>query len=470
MPEELAKLLAESEQCYLIAPAGFGKTELIAQAVGMANNGKQLILTHTHAGVRSLKDRLKKRGTPQNNYDVDTIAGWALRISSAYPKTSDLKINQPVGNQWNEVYESAVNLLKNPVLGLVINHSYKGLYVDEYQDCILPQHKLILALSKMLPTKILGDPLQGIFDFGENQLVRWREDVDSQFRRLPSPSVAWRWKDKNPKLGAWLTEVRELLVRGAVVDFRQAPVTWMRKDVNQHRKACFNLVQGKGSVLAIHTMANTAHSFARQLRGTFQSMEEMESKDLLAWANSLEDQAQGIGRAAVALDGVVKCWIGVSTQLQNITKGLKVGKIVSSRKYISITELITSMQESNDLSLVLQLMEFATKVNGAILFRKELWIDMLETIRIYLKGGYASLVDTAWFIRNQARRRGRSVEYRTVSRNLLIKGLEFDHVIVLDADAFDAKNLYVALTRSTRTLTVFSDNPTIQCSPFSDLT
>jgi hypothetical protein len=37
--------------------------------------------------------------------------------------------------------------------------------VDEYQDCSLDQHELICLLSEILPCRILGDPLQGIFSF-----------------------------------------------------------------------------------------------------------------------------------------------------------------------------------------------------------------------------------------------------------------------------------------------------------------
>ena len=39
---------------------------------------------------------------------------------------------------------------------------------------------------------------------------------------------------------------------------------------------------------------------------------------------------------------------------------------------------------------------------------------------------------------------GATVEFGTT---LLVKGLEFHHAVVLDADAYDARNLYVALTR-----------------------
>lgn len=43
-----------------------------------------------------------------------------------------------------------------------------------------------------------------------------------------------------------------------------------------------------------------------------------------------------------------------------------------------------------------------------------------------------------------------------MSRTVLIKGLEFDHAVVLDADRHNVVNLYVALTRASSTLTVLS--------------
>ena len=46
------------------------------------------------------------------------------------------------------------------------------------------------------------------------------------------------------------------------------------------------------------------------------------------------------------------------------------------------------------------------------------------------------------------------VVYRIVSRTLLIKGLEFDHSVVLDPSELDAKHLYVAMTRGARTLSI----------------
>ena len=56
MPENLPKILAEfPSKGYVIAPAGYGKTHLIALAVNESSH-RQLILTHTFAGVNSIVD------------------------------------------------------------------------------------------------------------------------------------------------------------------------------------------------------------------------------------------------------------------------------------------------------------------------------------------------------------------------------------------------------------------------------
>jgi len=39
-----------------------------------------------------------------------------------------------------------------------------------------------------------------------------------------------------------------------------------------------------------------------------------------------------------------------------------------------------------------------------------------------------------------------------------VKGLEYDHAIILDADLLGLKELYVALTRGSRSITIISSS------------
>src|SRR5688572_32748861 len=85
MSEELAAKLGQcTTKGYVIAPAGYGKTHLIAMAV-KAGNHCQLILTHTFAGVNSIKTKMNTLGVPSSKYQIETIASWSLRLCLAYP-------------------------------------------------------------------------------------------------------------------------------------------------------------------------------------------------------------------------------------------------------------------------------------------------------------------------------------------------------------------------------------------------
>ena len=55
---EIDKIMQMSSAA-IIAPAGHGKTEMIAEIVKYAE-GKQLLLTHTNAGVDAIEKRLQK--------------------------------------------------------------------------------------------------------------------------------------------------------------------------------------------------------------------------------------------------------------------------------------------------------------------------------------------------------------------------------------------------------------------------
>ncbi|RQM32194.1 hypothetical protein TN91_21870 [Rhodococcus ruber] len=65
-------------------------------------------------------------------------------------------------------------------------------------------------------------------------------------------------------------------------------------------------------------------------------------------------------------------------------------------------------------------------------------------------------------VRERVRHGGRQSQLRVVSRTVLIKGLEYDHVIIANAaDISDACNLYVALSRARKSVTIIGPSPQI---------
>lgn len=57
---DTVKQFANSRRAAVVAAAGCGKTNLIAQAVAAHSGGRELILTHTHAGVHAIRARLSQ--------------------------------------------------------------------------------------------------------------------------------------------------------------------------------------------------------------------------------------------------------------------------------------------------------------------------------------------------------------------------------------------------------------------------
>lgn len=289
--DEAAAALAKAERGAMQAAAGCGKTRVISTAVARHGRGRELVLTHTHAGVDALRRRLVQLGAPAKAYELETIAGWALRLASSFPRSAQLSNCRPRADEdYTAVYRGAGSLVRLKPIQEILQASYSGVYVDEYQDCTVEQHALVVALSRVLPCRIVGDPLQGIFGFRRNPVVDWGQHVARAFDEVPGPTVAWRWQISNPDLGAWLQDVRVKLMAGDGVDLRRAPVRWLKANTEPARRAkqlqaCFEAARmNSDGVVAIHHWSYQCHDVASKLRGLYTCVEPIDVDDLYQFA------------------------------------------------------------------------------------------------------------------------------------------------------------------------------------------
>ena len=92
--------------------------------------------------------------------------------------------------------------------------------------------------------------------------------------------------------------------------------------------------------------------------------------------------------------------------------------------------------------------------DGLRVYRWEAWKDTHEALALSAAGGEPP-VDSLARVRDRLRRSGRRPESRIASRTLLVKGLEYDHVIIANLNKMtDPCNLYVALSRARKSITV----------------
>jgi AAA domain len=467
MSDEMAIKLGDcTTKGYVIAPAGYGKTHLIALAVKAATR-RQLILTHTFAGVNSIKAKMTTLGVPSSKYQIDTIASWSLRLCLAYPKTSDWKAENPSSKQWEKLYESCSRLLGKQFIRHIVRCTYAGVYVDEYQDCSDLQHKLVCALADSLPCRVLGDPMQAIFDFGGGRPVDWDVCVYPHFECLGELGKPWRWDNAGePKLGAWLKAARKFLEQGQKIDLiNDVPISVKRVYTDsqylihkQYSSLC-DLIGNNGSVIALlggdQESKNKTHLLARKMSGRFSSLEEVEGKVLFTFINKLAKAETVKAGFLLILDFAKKCFSGLSATL---TAGTAKGDVAKQSKVTKYPLVLNAANTylTSPTSFHLKAFFLALKANEkTFVYRRDLLYRFLNVLKIHIDGEEATLLESANLYQRGMRHTGRPISHRKlIGTTLLVKGLEYDHAVILDADSLTAKDLYVAMTRGSKSLTI----------------
>jgi hypothetical protein len=470
LDEDIAKLAASLRRGSIVAAAGCGKTEQIARATLIAD-GRRLILTHTHAGIDVLRARLKKHNVPSNKFRLNTIAGWCLRYSASFPKTSGLANVQPrADGEWNAVYESAARLIGSGAVRNVLTSSYSGVFVDEYQDCSGPQHQVVSALSGRLPVCVFGDPLQAIFDFKGQKPVDWNTDVFPVFPKAGELVKPWRWHNaENKVLGEWLAGLRPTLEGGGSVDLSDSPecVVWEElptdprfrnaKIVEVCKRTLGNLNDGTLVVIGDAANINGRAAIAKNLaKAGFSNIEPLGCSSLYAAAAKIE-KAKGFVRLEAAMEFICDCLTGAEqTDFLNGVKSRQAGGKLGTAKFGELINIgLTVAQNPGDEAL-LELMQGFYERSDTYCYRREMFFAMRAALRIKCTQQPCALADAIWEIQNRARHAGRFMASKSIGSTLLVKGLEFDHAIVIHADNMTRKDWYVALTRAAKSVTILA--------------
>lgn len=467
MNAELPHVLAAFRgKGYVIAPAGHGKTHLIASAVN-ASSHRQLVLTHTYAGVAALQKKMRSLGVPASRYQIDTLASWALRLCLYFPKTSGWTEELPSGDEWGKLYDVCSTLIAKPFIVRFIKSSYAGVFVDEYQDCSSVQHKLVEAMARLLPCRVLGDPLQSIFDFADAP-VDWHAHIYPHYEPLGELKTPWRWKLAGADdLADWLATVRERLLAGESILLTGAlPKSVHRVAVdlddytNPKRLSLFyKFLHQSDSVIAIQSgdqrSKGKTHQLARLLKGRFSSIEEVEGKDLFNFIKKLEEAKTTSQMLCAAIEFAKKCMNGIDGILSETTKRGEPAKITKATKYPEVAELANQFLATASSSNLGRLFNAFQRNPETSTFRRDLMNRFMKVIRLHAENEGITLLDCAKRYQRDFRHSGRPLRHnKLIGTTLLVKGLEYDHAIVLGGESMSAKELYVALTRGAKSVTI----------------
>jgi hypothetical protein len=506
----------DGKRSLLIAPAGYGKTYSIVECLKYTS-GRQLILTHTHAGVASIKEKIGTARINTDRYLVETISSFSQKYLKAFyigkdiPEQDSQNLSDPTKDYHSFVIEKSGSLFLSPIIKQVVIASYDGLFVDEYQDCTKLQHSFILELAEILPTRIFGDPLQGIFDFN-GQAVDFGTDLET-FERFPDLQTPNRWyKEGNNKLlGDLIKGFRRSLRNGESISvstnsgsglyvipvkkgdfedpqsiYRKKITSLIRNKDNNHnfeslliivpeytdslgvrrggiseRAKILSKIDYSREVILLEAIDDKRfYSLAREVDGLIGSIGRSRKpiKKIYGFLEKLFCKTSPVRRKNIGLND----WISKPTKIKNKDYYLKAKQSEAATFSATFRVLIDcfinkpSVQKMYSLLLYLK-SDLKLKVQP----RRELLGSLIKSLNNSLNEN-VTVYESMKAHKNLVRRIGRKVQGKCIGTTLLTKGLEFDTVAIIDAHEFDSpKHLYVALTRCCNNLIFFTEKNTL---------
>lgn len=197
------------------------------------------------------------------------------------------------------------------------------------------------------------------------------------------------------------------------------------------------------------------HNLAKMLSGQFSSIEEVEGKDLFIFLKKLNKQKLAAQRFLLAIDFAKKCCTGVSDILAAGTKRGEVAKVTRSTKYPNLLEAANKYLANPVIKNLLNVFELIAKNPDTHVYRRDLLNRLLSILRNHNDGGILTILETAELYQAKFRHSGRPISHKKlIGTTLLVKGLEYDHAIIANFHLLSPKEVYVAITRASKSITI----------------
>jgi DNA helicase-2/ATP-dependent DNA helicase PcrA len=484
--EQIRQRIAGPEPLLLIeAPAGYGKTqEAVVAASTMSATLPPgcyvLFLTHTNAARHTFNQRMRGGAAV-----MKTIHALADEIVDLYAAPLELpRPLQPFRGQpsFDAMITNAISILeRRPEVARGLALRYPVLLVDEYQDCVVDQARLVELIAAAAPTRLrlFGDDLQAIYEFAGDPV-----DFAALTARHPTVQLTtpWRWSNQ-PDMRQFVVDARHALLTGAPIELRHVPTcvtvtVWEGSVPSPHQEghvpACLSALRTRlGGATAVLTHHNThALGLRRKLPGHgsyHEGSDHQPAQTMLEHVVAAAGDPQAL--VALLVRAMEKWGVGMTKPYRDQIKQICTpnGVEVGNKKRI-----LTFAQLCNDLYA-------APTVNR--------WLDCLRRVADgghviagwkVLRGDQLYLLTNLWPSSDddptallQGASHARSARRGSPTKGFMVihkaKGLQFDEVALpyccgalFTDDLPSRRRLYVAISRAQRRLhfLVPKDDPT----------
>lgn len=441
----------------ITAPAGFGKTHVIAATVAAHPRRRFLILTHTNAGVRALRTRIRQTA-PAHSARIETIAGLALRLSRAFPTGIGWAEEAKIDHCQALIGANAI-LQRTTVLHALVS-SYDQMIVDEYQDCTIAQHTMITRIADAVPTAILGDPLQAIFQLSSTDpLISWAE-AETSFPPCNHLTTPHRWANTNPDLGLWLKAIRKPLQANEPIPLPSPRVlTQYRMPRMVYEGGLYGAVKPQGSQAILipdsarfNEIPPLGRAFAKRRAAVH---EAVELPDLVALGGKLAERTHSAEHLLLVIDYVAETTTQVKkSQVNTLIRRLAKDGIAGSGTHPVYATARAYIDTPHGPALTAFVRALIAMPNSAT-HRPTLLHTFLEALHALGTQPLTEVPDAIRRTIDARRHTSPPTNGITIGSTLRVKGLEYDHVILNDpARVPSAEHLYVALSRARRHITL----------------
>lgn len=301
-------------------------------------------------------------------------------------------------------------------------------------------------------------------------MPHWINTVQRCFPILTTLTTPWRWNNAEaPILGQWILDTREKLLNAQPIDLTSCPdfvhFHPLSRDQNanllRQQRAYYDLIRQHpdDSVLVLGDSKRVAsrHLFAQRSNG-IDVVEPVDLSDVMRLARGLDEVTSASDMPEVILRTAAE----MMTNMEVVPTLRRIRTIIAGRNRTeasAVENVLVALVRAPSRENIRSALKHLEEKRGTRVYRAGACQVLKEALSLSISSPSKSIYESASIIREQRRHQGdRRIPHRSIGSTLLLKGLECDHALILNTGSMSGSDLYVALSRGAKSVTVFSDN------------